>query len=141
MDRSLCGRLLLIVGLAAAVASCGGSTPATPTTPTSTTPVTDTFNGTLTKNGAVTHSFTAAAAGSVTATLSDLAPDSTLAIGMSLGTWNGAACTLVIANNTATKGTALSGTINSAGNFCVMVNDAGATIADAVTYTVTVTHP
>lgn len=141
MQRSLCGWLLVVAGLAAAVAACGGNSPTIPTSPTNPTMVTDTFNGRLTRNGAVTHSFTAAAAGSVSVTLSDLAPDSTLLVGMSLGTWNGAACTLVIANNSATKGTALSGTINSAGNYCVMLNDAGATINDPVTYTVTVTHP
>ncbi len=140
MERFPCASLLVVAGLAAA-AACGSSTPTTPTTPGSPTTVTNTFNGTLTKNGAVTHSFTAAAAGSISATLTDVAPDATQQVGLSLGTWNGAACTLVIANNNATKGTAVSGTINSAGLFCVMLNDAAGTIGDAVTYTVTVTHP
>jgi hypothetical protein len=141
MERSLCGGLVLAAGLAAALAACGGNNPTIPTPPANPPTITDTFSGTLNKNGAVIHSFTVAAAGSVSATLTDLAPDSTQPIGMSLGTWNGAACTLVIANPGATKGTAISGQVNSVGNFCVMLNDAAGTLPDRVTYTVTVTHP
>ena len=139
MSRSFCGRLLIVLGLAAGAAACGSSsTPTTPTTPTPT--VTDTFNGTLNQNGATTFSFTAAASGSISATLATLAPDSTLKIGLSLGTWNGAACTIVIANDGATQGTAVGGNINSAGNYCVRVYDIG-NVTNPVTYTVTVTHP
>jgi hypothetical protein len=139
MHRSICARLLLMAGLAAGVASCGSSTPATPTTPTTPT-ITDTFTGNLNQNGATTHPFTAAASGSVEATLSALAPDETIKIGVSLGTWNGAACTIVIANDSASKGAAISGTINSAGNFCVRVYDVG-NVVNPISYTLTVKHP
>ncbi len=141
MHSSIGGRLLVVAGLAVGVASCGSSTPATPTTPTTPAPtVTDTFTGSLNQNGAVTHSFTAAASGSISVTLSALAPDETLKIGLSLGTWNGAACTIVIANDSASKGAAVSGTINSAGNFCARVYDVG-NVVNPVSYTLTVTHP
>lgn len=140
MIRSLCGRLLLVVGLAASLASCGSSTPATPTTPSTPTLVTEPFEGTLNPSGAKTHSFTAAAAGSVSVTLDTLAPDDTLTVGLSLGTWNGAACTIVIAQDVSTKGTTVSGTISSAGNFCARIYDVGNLTANE-TYTLKVTHP
>ena len=141
MVSSFCGRLVVIAGLAAGAASCGSSTPATPTTPTTPSTVKDTFSGGLDRNGGVTHSFTAAAAGSVSVTLTALAPDETVKIGLGLGTWNGAACTIVIVNESATKGTAVSGSVNSPGNFCVWLHDAAGLLADRTTYTVEVTHP
>jgi hypothetical protein len=140
MQSSICGSLLLIAGLAVGVASCGGNAPTVPTSPTSPATATETFSGNLNQNGAVTHSFSASAAGTISATLSALAPDDTLKVGLSLGTWNGTACTIVIANDTATKGSAVSGTINSSGSFCARVYDVG-NVVNPVTYTVTVTHP
>lgn len=142
MYSSLGGRLLIIAGLALGVAACDDGTSSTPTTPTTPAPtVTDTFSGSLNPNGAVTHPFTAAAAGAISASLSALAPDDTLKIGVALGTWNGAACTLVITNDSAAKGATVGGTISSAGNYCVRVFDATGNVASTITYTVTVTHP
>ena len=139
MDRAFYGRMLLIAVMAGAAAACGSSTPTTPTTTTPNT-LTDTFSGNLTQNGAVTNSFATKASGSVQATLSTLAPDSSVVIGMSVGTWNGSACTIVIANDAATQGTTVSGSASSAGNFCVRVYDVGK-LTQTIQYTVTVTHP
>jgi hypothetical protein len=61
-------------------------------------------------------------------------------IGMALGTWNGAACTLVITNDSASQGSTVGGTINSAGNYCVRIYDVG-NVVDPITWTVTVSHP
>jgi hypothetical protein len=130
----------LALALAVATASCGGSD--TPTTPTPTTPVTvtDTFAGTLTQNGAASYSFTTAASGSVTAALTSLAPNSSLVVGLSLGTWNGFACQVVLANDKAIQSSVVVGAASSAGSLCVRVYDVG-NVGDPTTYEVQVTHP
>jgi hypothetical protein len=139
MYRSIYVRGLLIALLGAAGA-CGSNTPATPTTPTPPATVTDTFSGTLNQNGGVTHPFTTASSGSVQVTLTALAPVDTLKIGLSLGTWNGTACTVVIANDAASKTSVVSGTVSSASSLCVRVYDVG-NVKDPISYTVTVVHP
>src|SRR3954470_4296213 len=92
------GRALLNGVLVAVIASvslmtvaCGNDTPNTPTTPTPPTPVTitETFSGTLTVNGAVTHSFLATAAGTVTVQATAIDPSSSQVFGLLLGLWNG----------------------------------------------------
>jgi len=131
----------LLLGALLSTAACGDNA-STPTTPTPTTPetITETFSGSINRNGAATHTFLAQASGSVTATLTTLAPESVAAIGVSLGTWNGTACQLVIANTSAAQGAVILGVASSAGNFCVFVQDVG-TIADTASYEITVVHP
>src|SRR5439155_14490665 len=90
--------VILIVILPAAACSDNTTTTPTPTTPATTT---DTFSDTLNQNGAHSHPFVVVAAGSITATLTTVAPDSTVVMGFSLGTWNGTACQIVIANDKA----------------------------------------
>ena len=73
------------------VAGCGDDDPPeTPTAPTIPT-VTDTFTGTLTRNGATSHPFlvTSIVGGSVTATLKAVTPNAETVVGLTLGTWNG----------------------------------------------------
>src|SRR5438067_573434 len=99
MRRSILRNTLIAAGIALTTWACG-STPTTPTTSSSTTTTTaststDTFTGTLNANGAFNFSFVAATSGAVTATLTSLGPDSPIAVGVSLGTWNGTACTVV----------------------------------------------
>jgi hypothetical protein len=134
-------RELLVLGLVL-TAACGDNTvtPPTPTTPTTGTSVTDTFEGTLNRNGGRTHSFAVPSAGPVTATLVTLGPNSALVIGLSLGTWNGTACNVVLANDQATQGSTVTGNIGSAGNLCVRVYDVG-NIVDPVSYQITAAHP
>jgi hypothetical protein len=120
-------------------AGCGDDTPTAPD-PTPTPPaVTDTFSGTVNRNGAQTHTFAVSRSGLMTATLTTLAPNSALVVGVSLGTWNGTTCQIVLANDRATQGSVVSGNGGSAGNFCVRVYDVG-NIGDAVEYQVTVVH-
>jgi hypothetical protein len=109
------------------------------------TPITITeppFVGTLTVNGAVTQPFTATSFGTATITLNTLDPnpDSAVRVSMALGTWNGAACQVVIANDNAGAGTVLLGTISAAGNLCVRMSDAGR-LTGPVTFDVTIAHP
>jgi hypothetical protein len=140
MRRSSHRLLLAFLVAAGAVgaAACGNSdTPTTPTTPAVT--VTETFAGTLTLNGATTYPFVTLASGTITVTLTSIDP--AVAIGVSLGTWNGTVCTLVKANDAAVVGASLTGTTSSAALLCVRVADATGTLTDPVAYTVTVVHP
>jgi hypothetical protein len=102
--------------------------------------VTEVFAGELNRNGAATHPFLAGASGTVTATLDTLAPEDTAAIGLSMGTWNGSACQIVIANDNAAQGALVIGAASTAGNLCVRVYDVGK-IPALASYQVTVVHP
>jgi len=139
MRRSMiCGWAL---GALMALTACGSTT--TPAQPTPN-PVTETFSNTLAPNGAFTHTFTASASGTVTATLTSVTPDNTVSIGFSMGTWLAATstCSAVLANDAAVQGATLSASAATSGNFCVRLYDVGHVTADKPeTYTVTVTHP
>ena len=104
-----------LAALVAAVlfSSACSNTPTTPTTPTTTT-VTDTFSGTLSRNGASSYAFSVSAAGFVYATLTTVA-DSTTVVGLSLGTWTGTSCTVVLSNDQAVQGTTVTGSVTGIG--------------------------
>ena len=112
------------------------------TTPTPSNPVTDTFGGQLTPNGAVTHSFTASRGGTVTATLKTIG-DNTPVVGFSIGNWNstGSTCSIVKANDAATGGSVLEGTMTNAGPLCVRLYDVGNLTAATTVYSIEVVHP
>ncbi len=141
MRRSIHRKLLVVVTALTIWACDDAGTTTTPTTPT-TTPqtTTETFEGDLNPNGAKTFPFNAQAAGTITATLTSLGPDSTLKIGMSLGTWNGSACQIVLANDNAVQGSVVTGTASSAGSLCVRVYDVG-DLVEPIAFVVTVIHP
>jgi len=122
-------------------AGCG-SDPVAPTTPTAPTAVTDTFAGTVTRNGATSHPFPVGSAGGgdVIAVLKALSPDATAVVGMSLGTWNGTACQAVLSNDRATVSSSLLGRATSAGTLCVRIFDVG-TLIEPQDYEVEVVHP
>jgi hypothetical protein len=123
-----------------ALASACSSTP-TSTTPTTPTTVTDNFSGTVTPNGAVTHTLIVLAAGQITATLTSVSPNpDTQVLGLALGTWNGTACQIVIANDAAKQGTQVLGTASATGTFCARVYDVGS-VVDPVSYALQVVHP
>jgi len=129
---------LLTVIAALATAGCGSnSSTSTPTEP-SPIAVTETFSGTLTVNGLQVLTYAVTRAGTTSAQLLELS-DSTATLGLSLGTWNGTACSIVIANPSATLNTTVTGTAQSVGNFCVLINDVGK-LTDAVDFTVAITH-
>jgi len=129
--------LLVLVPLAA---GCGSDEPTeTPNAPTPV-PVTETFSGTLTPNGGRTHEFIVQQAGTVTVRFSSLAPDETVNIGLSLGTWNGMVCQIILANDHAGLNTTVTGTAQNTGAFCARVYDADGTVAAPVEYAIEVTH-
>ena len=130
---------LLVAGLAFGACGDDATETTTPTEPT-TTPVekTETFTGSLTPSGSVVHQFSAGV-GKVTSTLVTVGPDSAVAIGFGVGTWDGTACTLVIQNDTATQGTYLIGTATTTVDLCVKAWDVG-NVAEAATYSLSVVH-
>ena len=131
----------VVLTLALAQAACSEDiNPAVPSNPN---PVTEAFTGTVTKNGAVTHPFSAANSGAIRATIVSLAPDSSVRIGLSLGTWNGSAetCATVISNDNATVGTAIVGAADREGRLCVRVYDATGTLPQPTDYELSVVRP
>ena len=130
--------LLFPLLIASAFAGCGSDDP--PQAPTQPTPVTivQSFSGTLTVNGAQTHSFTVDRAGAVSAQVKALS-DQSATLGVSLGAYNGSACTIIISKTDAVLNSSVAGTAQSTGQFCVWVNDVGK-LTSGVDYTIDVTH-
>lgn len=124
---------------AALTVGCGDDTPTTPTDTPPPAAITEEFPGSLNPNGGRTHQFDVQTTGSVQASLTALAPDSEAVIGLSLGTWNGQVCQIILANDNATQGTTITGSANGTGRFCVRLYDVG-NLTGNVDYTVTVIH-
>ncbi len=133
--------ILISLAMVSALAVACGGTSTTPTTPAPAT-TTDTFTGTIVQSGASVNPFTVSAAGTVTMSLTSVAPLATMALGVGIGSWDGTTCTVISQNDNAKTGaTALTGTANP-GNYCVRVYDSGNVPADwTVTYSVQVVHP
>jgi hypothetical protein len=132
---------LLLVPIAAAAFGCSGDINKIPTTPDPVI-VTDTFTGTLTKNGAATHNVFTSATGTVTATITSLGENVPEKVGFSLGTLGSVGtCTVVLHNDNSVVNTSLTGTVSTlAGSLCARIYDVG-TLTGPVDYTITVTHP
>ena len=138
MHRKFLAIMLLTGALVTAgcdneVENATGPAPPNPTT-------TDTFTGTINVNGAQTHTFPVIASGPVTLTLAEVLPDPAIAVGLTLGTWNGTACASVIANDNAIQGNAVIGGVTGAGTLCARIHDVGKLTA-SLDYRLTVVHP
>ena len=138
MQRTICGTLLLTAALLAAGCDNTVENATTPTEPAPTT--TEIFTGTININGAQTHTFNVVASGLVTATLSEVTPDNTIAVGLLLGTWNGASCATVVSSNSALQGNAVIGNATGVGALCARIHDVGKLTA-SLDYKLTVVHP
>jgi len=139
LRRIACG--FVLAALAALAGACGSTTTVVAPTPVT---VTETFQGTLIPASAGMFTFTSTlTGGTVVATLTALGPDNTKTVGLSLGTYNGAVCTVLLDNIAATQGFSFNATTSSIGTYCVRIYDNGSTTTDAVpyTFTVTVSHP
>ena len=138
--RSL--RFVMPVIAVLALAACGDddlfNAPTAPSGPAPT--VTETFSGSINRNGAATHTFTTQASGTVTATLTTVTPDSELIVGFSVGTWNGTLCQIVLANDQAKQAAVVTGGVSALGSLCVRIYDVG-NITDPISYEITVVHP
>ena len=135
--------LFAALTLALAAAGCGNDDDNnTPTSPSPPPPATERYADSIGVNGARTHNFTTSSSGVVNATLTTLMPDSTLVVGLSLGTWNAltSSCQLVITNDAATQGTVVTGGVSALGSLCVRIYDVG-NITGTISYEITVEHP
>jgi hypothetical protein len=130
--------LLALLFMAGAAPGCGANTAAltAPTLPTAT----DTYSGTMTRNGGFDYPFASTQAGTVTASFTNIGIDNTIALGLGLGTWNGSTCSILLVNDNATVGVTVSGAVSAAGSLCVRVFDVGY-VGDPLAYQVQVVHP
>lgn len=141
MRRSVLHIFLASVMLITTSACGQSSTPVIPTNPGTST--TETFAGTLNPNGATTYQFTVGFAGTITATLTTVGPDTTTPIGMSIGTWSGTTCSVGsgLFQDQAVQGAVLVAAISAPGQLCLRIYDGAGTITGPVTYSVDVVHP
>ena len=122
----------------AAAAGCGDDD-APPTTPIETpVQINESFQGTITLNGAATHVFGTQRAGQATANLTSLSPDSAAIVSFMFGTWNGQYCQVILVKDDATQAQNLVGNA-SQGSFCVRIADIGRLTAPT-DYVITVQH-
>lgn len=127
---------IIVAGLIATGCGDDDRTPA-PSDPTPPTAITETFSGTVTVNGAVTNPFSNTRAGIISARLTSLSVEGAV-VGLSLGTWNGQVCQIILANDNATVSSGVTGSA-TVGAFCVRVYDVGK-LTRSVDYEVTVEH-
>ena len=134
-------RILGVMLLACIVGGCDDDdSPQTPTAPPTT--VTETFTGRVTSSGSATHTFSTSTSGQVRATLKTIGADNTLVVSFALGNWTGSACSVVLANDAATGGAVLSGTMTGIGNLCARIGDVGNIAAgQTADYSIEVVHP
>jgi hypothetical protein len=140
--------LFLVLSSSVLVLSAAACDEDVPTAPDRPDPVvvTDTFSGTLGKNSAATHTFTASSTGSLTATLAAVGPDAKgaddlpLVVGFGVGIWNGLVCDVRLAQDRAVQSTVIIGNVNASSPLCVRIFDVG-TIVNQVDYTIRVDHP
>jgi hypothetical protein len=124
--------LAAILALAAFGCGSNSSTTASGT-------VTETFSGNLAPGSTDTHAFTVAQSGTVQATLTALAPQSTIQVGLGIGQVTSAGCALLGGDSAAKLNGAIVGAVNP-GPYCVAVFDVG-NVSGTDTYTVQVIHP
>lgn len=143
MNRSI-GRAVAVATLLASSLWACSTSPTQPTTTTTTTStgtgaaVTETYSGSLDTGGS-TYYFLAVKPGAVTTTLAAVAPDATVTMGLTVGTFDGLSCTPVVASETAKLNSVLVGLATNSVTLCVRVYDVGS-ITETTTYTVTVNH-
>ncbi len=126
-------RAAAAAALAPLAAACGSST--SPTAPSTT----QTFTGQLAAHASVVYPFTVAQDGSASLTLTSLAPQATITMGMGIGTpASGNSCALQTVYEAASVGYTLSGPI-TAGSYCIAFYDVGNVLA-SVSYVLTLTH-
>lgn len=118
---------VVVAAMTAGAAGCGATATSTSTT-TTTAPsvlITETFAGTVAVNGAAAFSFNVLGSGAITATYKSMSPATGATMGLALGTWNGASCSVVIANDNAIVNSTVAGQASAAGTLCVRAYDIG----------------
>jgi hypothetical protein len=137
MHRSL--TVLVLLTAASLSAGCGEDEPLpTPTPPAE---ITESFTGTLNPFSARNFNFVVQNPGSVTASVTALEPDSPTTVGISVGTWTGTACQVVVDRQDAVLNSTVTGTATQAGSICVRIYDSSENGLPApVAFTLSVRH-
>ena len=131
--------VVLALPLLLATAACDNALDSIPLTPDPVT-VTETFTGSVNINGGSTHTFFTSATGTVTATLTSLGETPPANVGLSLGTYAGSTCSLVLTNDKAVVTSIVSGTVTTlGGSLCVRIYDVGS-LTGSVPYEIRVEH-
>jgi hypothetical protein len=146
-EGSRTARFAGVIVLAASTAlgaACGGSNNTSTVTAPTGTLVTDTFNGTVAVGGSDAHNFTITTPGNaLNVTLLSTAPQTTLTMGLGVGTPSSTGTCSILPNGSITTPAGsvaqLTGSNFGAGTYCVVVVDIG-NAAGPITYTVTVAH-
>lgn len=100
---------------------------------------TDTFTGTLAASGNANFGVTVQGNGEMDVTLSTLAPQSTITVGLGIGIPQAGSCGLITAVENAKVGSTLPASVGP-GNYCVLLYDVG-NIQGLDSFTLTVLHP
>ena len=131
-------RLIPVSALVVTCCLAAGCDDPPPTTPVETpVQIDETFEGTISINGAATHVFVTERAGQASANLLTLTPEGAI-VSFMFGTWNGQYCQVILVKDDAAVGQTLIGNA-SAGSFCVRIADVGRLTGPA-TYSIKVSH-
>ena len=137
-------RYLLFVALlvVAGLSTAGCNDASTATSPTVTSPVTELFSGQFMPGGSAARSFTAASAGTVSITLSQLGPQSGLGVGLGIGIpqSNGSGCLITQVLEAGASTSPNLTVLVDEGTYCVRLHDLG-TLTSQVAFTVTIVRP
>jgi len=139
-ERSIVRATPFALVLFLSTVACSSNNDSDITAPATSTTVNQSFQGTLTLNGARTEHFTVTASGSISAQLVGWDPNPNQLVGLSLGTWNGSLCQIVIDHPAAYLGQLVVGQTNATGDFCVRIYDAYGTIVTPQNYTILVEY-
>ncbi len=121
------------------LAACSSNTTSPTSTATAAPTVTDTFNGTLAQGGSASYNFTLASDGTITVTLVSLSPQTTITMGVGLGTPGTTGCVVSSTQENVKVGVPIQGTL-TAGAYCLTFYDLG-NMTGANAYSLTVSHP
>jgi len=139
--KTVATAVLVSTLLAAGCSSGNNQTTTTPSTTTSLT--TETFTSIVPPQGLLAHAFTAAAAGTVSVTLTTAGPPPTILMGLGLGVPNplGPGCSLTMSVNTAAGSTPQITSAADEGTYCVAIFDIGNAPPTGVDFFISITHP
>ena len=139
--RRLVGSAILVAAMGVAAAGCDPETvnDGSPV-PSPTVPVTESFAGSVTVNGAQTFAFQALGSGFVQATIKTFGPETAMKVGLAIGTYNGVTCSQILTNDNAAQGITVTGAVASAAALCVRIYDVGQ-LTQANTFEITVIQP
>lgn len=128
------GPLLAVLVAATAFGACTGNDVTGSTIPT-----TETFTGTLLPMGSTTFAVTVKGDGELDATLTSLAPQTTITVGLAIGEPLSGTCQFITGVENAKAGQTLPAPV-AAGSYCVTLYDVG-NVQGADSFVLSVVHP